>query len=68
MLAAGGGGGSGPPLRFVSIPPDWSTRGRPYKVYAIGLPVVLAQQVLTVPFAATSAWMAFIKRFERLAG
>ena len=60
LLAPPGAASGGPPPPFVSIPPgivadlfivvamvnDWRTRGRPHRVYAIGLPVVLAQQVL----------------------
>lgn len=82
VLAPPGATSGGPPPPFVSIPPgliadlfivaamvyDWRTRGRPHKVYAIGLPVVLAQQVLTVPFSGTSAWMALVRGFERLTG
>ena len=82
VLAPPGAGASGPPPPFVSIPPgliadlfivvamihDWRTRGRPHKVYAIGLPVVLAQQVLTVLFAGTPMWMGIVRGFERLAG
>ncbi len=81
-LLAPPGGAVGPPPPFVSVPPglvadlfivvamihDWRTRGRPHKVYAIGLPVVLAQQVLTVPFAGTAVWMGIVGAFERLAG
>lgn len=82
LLAPPGAASGGPPPPFVSVPPglvadlfivvamiyDWRTRGRPHKVYAIGLPVLLAQQVLTVPFAATSVWMGIVTAFERLAG
>lgn len=81
-MLAPAGGASGPPPPFVSIPPglvadlfivvamgyDWRTRGRPHTVYAIGLPVIVAQQVLTVPFAATATWMGIVTAFERLAG
>jgi len=73
---------AGPPPPFVSIPPalvadlfivvaivrDWRKFGRPHPVYLYGGAVVLAQQVLTVPFAATSTWMAIARAFESLAG
>ncbi len=72
----------GPPPPFVSMPPafvadlllvaamvhDWRTRGKPHSVYVIGGAVLLAQQVLTVPFAATPTWMGLAKAFEKLAG
>jgi hypothetical protein len=72
----------GPPPPFVSLPPalvadlllvaamvhDWRTRGKPHSVYVIGGAVLLAQQVLTVPFAATQTWMHIAKAFQRLAG
>lgn len=77
-----GGAPPGPPPPFVSLPPalvadllliaamlhDWRTRGKPHSVYVIGGAVLLAQQVLTVPFAATQTWMGFAKAFEKLAG
>lgn len=72
----------GPPPPFVSLPPalvadlllvtamiyDWRTRGRPHSVYVIGGSALLAQQVLTVPFAATQTWMSIAKGFQALAG
>jgi hypothetical protein len=75
-------GAEGPPPPFVSIPPalvadlfivvaivrDWRTLGRPHPVYVYGGLVVLAQQLLTVPFAATPLWMHIATAFERLAG
>ena len=77
-----GGAPPGPPPPFVSLPPalvadlllvaamlhDWRTRGKPHSVYVIGGAVLLAQQVLTVPFATTQTWMSFAKAFEKLAG
>lgn len=82
FFAPPGALGGGPPPPFVSIPPalvadlfiivaivrDWRTHGRPHPVYLYGGAVVLAQQVLTVPFAATQTWMSMAKVFERLAG
>ncbi|MEP6884486.1 MAG: hypothetical protein ABJC66_07040 [Gammaproteobacteria bacterium] len=84
LLAGGDAGGPppGPPPPFVSLPPalvadllliaamvhDWRTRGKPHSVYVIGGVVVLAQQVLTVPFAATKTWMEIAKAFQGLAG
>jgi hypothetical protein len=75
-------GVAGPPPPFVSVPPalaadlflvvamvyDWRTRGRPHPVYVYGGLLLLAQQVLTVPFAATATWMSIVKSFENLAG
>lgn len=75
-------GAAGPPPPFVSVPPalvadlflvvamlhDWRTRGRPHVVYVIGGAALVAQQLLTVPFAATGTWMSMTKAFERLAG
>ena len=75
------GAAVGPPPPFVSIPPalvadlfivvaivrDWRTIGRPHPVYVYGGAVLLAQQVLTVPFAATATWMSIAKAFESLA-
>lgn len=76
------GASAGPPPPFVSLPPaliadlflvvaiihDWRTRGRPHSVYVIGGAVLLLQQVLTVPFAATGTWMRMATAFEWLAG
>ena len=75
-------GVEGPPPPFVSVPPalaadlflvvamvyDWRTRGRPHPVYVYGGLILIAQQVLTVPFAATATWMSIVKGFESLAG
>jgi hypothetical protein len=72
----------GPPPPFVSMPPafvadlllvaamvhDWRTRGKPHSVYVVGGIVLLAQQVLTIPFAATQTWRHIAKAFQRLAG
>jgi hypothetical protein len=72
----------GAPAPFVSLPPalvsdlfiiiamlrDWRTRGRPHTVYVAGGLIVLAQQALTVPLAATATWMNVVHTFERLAG
>lgn len=82
FLAPPGAGADGPPPPFVSVPPalaadlflvvamvyDWRTRGRPHPVYVYGGLLLVAQQVLTVPFAATATWMSIAKSFERLAG
>lgn len=82
FLAPPGAATGGPPPPFVSIPPalvadlfivvaivrDWRTRGSPHPVYLYGGPVLLAQQLLTVPFAATATWMSIAKAFESLAG
>jgi hypothetical protein len=75
-------GANGPPPAFVSLPPalmadlflviamvrDWRIRGRPHAVYIYGGLALLAEQILTVPIAATGTWMSIAKSFERLAG
>lgn len=75
-------GAVGPPPPFVAVPPslvadlfivaamihDWRTRGKPHKVYVIGGALLLAQQVLVVPIAATATWIGMVKAFESLAG
>src|SRR5258708_26725593 len=77
-----GAGADGPRPPFVSIPPalvadlflivamvhDWRARGRPHPVYVYGGLVLVAQQLLTVPFAATATWMSIAKGFQSLAG
>lgn len=82
FFAPPGAADGGPPPAFVSLPPalvadlfivvaivrDWRKFGRPHPVYLYGGAVVLAQQVLTVPFAATSTWMAIARAFEGIAG
>jgi len=81
-LAPPGAASGGPPPPFVSLPPalvadlflvvalvrDWRRLGRPHPVYVYGGAVLLAQQILTVPFAATSTWMIIAQGFESLAG
>jgi hypothetical protein len=81
-LFAPPGAGDSPPPPFVSIPPalvadlllviaivrDWRTLGKPHAVYVYGGLILLAQQLLTVPFAATATWMQIATAFERLAG
>ncbi|HWJ35349.1 MAG TPA: hypothetical protein VNR70_08780 [Steroidobacteraceae bacterium] len=42
--------------------------GKPHPVYMYGGLILLAQQMLTVPFAATATWMNIATAFERLAG
>lgn len=75
------GADSGPPPPFVSLPPafvadlfiviaivhDWRSLGKPHAVYLYGGLLLLAQQVLTVPFAATAIWMRIATAFEGLA-
>ncbi|HEY2144711.1 MAG TPA: hypothetical protein VGH12_01480 [Steroidobacteraceae bacterium] len=71
-----------PPAPFVSVPPalvadlllvvaivrDWRVLGRPHPVYVYGGLVLVAQQMLAVPIAATATWMHIAKAFESLAG
>jgi hypothetical protein len=75
-------GADGPPPPFVAIPPalvadlflvvaivrDWRLLGRPHPVYVYGGLILLAEQLLTIPFAATATWMQIATAFERLAG
>ncbi|HEX3396328.1 MAG TPA: hypothetical protein VHS76_06470 [Steroidobacteraceae bacterium] len=75
-------GALGPPPPFAALPPslvadlflvvaivrDWRLLGRPHPVYVYGGIALLAQQLLTVPIAATAAWMHIAKAFESLAG
>jgi hypothetical protein len=82
LFAPPGAATAGPPPAFVSLPPaltadllilvamfhDWRTRGRPHPVYVFGGMALLAQQVLTVPIAATATWMSIATAFESLAG
>lgn len=82
FLAPAGAATGGPPPPFVSIPPaliadlfiivamvrDWRTLGRPHPIYLYGGLTLVAQQLLTVPFAATSIWMSIARAFEGLAG
>jgi hypothetical protein len=82
LFAPPGAGADGPPPPFVSLPPalvadlfiivamihDWRTRGRPHPVYLYGGLVLVAQQVLTVPFSATATWMNIARAFQSLAG
>jgi hypothetical protein len=82
LFAAPGSSASGPPPPFVSVPPalvadlfiivamihDWRSRGRPHSVYVLGGLVILAQQVLTVPFANTTIWMSIAQAFQKLSG
>jgi hypothetical protein len=71
----------GPPPPFVATPPglaadlflvvamvrDWRLLGRPHPVYVYGGIVLVTQQLLTAPIAATATWMHIAKAFESLA-
>jgi hypothetical protein len=75
-------GADGPPPPFVALPPslvadlflvvaivrDWRLLGKPHPVYVYGGLILLAEQLLSVPFAATATWMQIATAFERLAG
>jgi hypothetical protein len=52
----------------VAIVRDWRLLGRPHPVYVYGGIALVAQQLLTVPVAATATWMQIAKAFARLAG
>lgn len=72
----------GPPPVFVSVPPglfvdllvvaamvyDWRTRGCPHPVYLICSPLLVANQLLAVPFSGTATWMAVARWVQSLAG
>lgn len=74
-------GSVGPPPVFVSIPPgltvdllvvaaiiyDWRTRGRAHPAYLIGLPLILAQQLMTVPISGSATWMTIALWVQNLA-
>jgi hypothetical protein len=82
FLAPAGAATGGPPPPFIAVPPglvadllilvamayDWRTRGGRHRVYAIGLPLVIVNQLMVIPIAASAGWMAFAKGFERLLG
>ena len=75
-------GSVGPPPPFVAVPPslvadlflvvaivrDWRMLGRPHPVYVYGGIALVAQQLLTVPIAASTTWMHIAKAFQSLAG
>ncbi len=75
-------GAVGPPPIFVAVPPglfvdlfivaamvhDWSTRGRPHRIYVIGGACIVAVQLLIVPIGVTAGWMAIASRIQGLAG
>ena len=68
FLAPAGAASAGPPPAFVALPPslvadlllvvaivhDWRMLGRPHRVYVYGGIALLAQELLTVPVAATA--------------
>ncbi len=72
---------AGPPPPFVATPPslvadlflivavvrDWRLLGRPHPVYVYGGIVLIAQQLLAAPIAASSTWMHIARGFESLA-
>ena len=75
-------GAIGPPPVMMATPPglavdmlivaamvyDWRTLGRPHKVYLIGGPAILAQQLLCVPLGASAGWMSVARWVEALVG
>jgi len=82
FLAPAGASDAGPPSPFVAVPPglvadllvmaamiyDWRTIGRPHRVYLYGLPLIMANQLVMVPIAASAVWMTFARGFEGLLG
>jgi hypothetical protein len=73
MTALAPPGPPGPPPVAVAIPPalvaclllvvamvhDWRHRGRPHRVYVIGLVALVAVKLLNLPLSETHAWHAF---------
>jgi hypothetical protein len=73
MTALAPPGPPGPPPVAVAIPPalvaclllivamvyDWRTRGRPHRVYVIGIIALVAVKLLNLPISETRAWHAF---------
>ena len=71
-----------PPPLFVTIPPglavdlllvvamiyDWRTRGRVHPAYLIGVPFVVASQLLTPAIGASAAWATASRALEGLMG
>ena len=45
------------PLLYAMLH-DWRTRGRPHRIYVIGLVTLVAMQVLRVPLATSAAWQS----------
>jgi hypothetical protein len=82
FFAPAAAGAAAPPPVFVTLPPslladlllvavilrDWRILGRPHPVYVYGGLALVAQQLLTVPVAATATWMHIAKAFQSLAG
>jgi hypothetical protein len=81
LFAPPGATAGGPPPPFVATPPslvadlflvvaivrDWRMLGRPHPVYVYGGIVLVVQQLLTAPIAATGVWMQIAKGFAGLA-
>lgn len=71
-----------PPPLFVTIPPgltvdlllvaamiyDWRTRGRVHPAYLIGVPFVVASQLLIPAIGDSAAWMTTARALEGLMG
>jgi hypothetical protein len=82
FFAPAAAGAAAPPPVFVTLPPslladlllvavilrDWRILRRPHPVYVYGGLALVAQQLLTVPVAATATWMHIAKAFQSLAG
>ncbi len=82
-VSAGARPGLGPPapVSFAIVPSlilellivagmvhDWRTRGRPHRVWLIGLAVITAVILLRVPLSATSGWRALADALAHLTG
>jgi hypothetical protein len=45
------------PMMYAMVH-DWRTRGRPHRIYVIGIVTLVAMQVLRVPLSKTGAWQS----------
>ena len=46
-------------LLIVAMMHDWRNRGRPHRVYVIGIIALVAIKLLDLPISETQAWHAF---------
>jgi hypothetical protein len=55
-------------LLVIAMANDWRTRGRPHPTYVITGALMLALQIVRVPFSGTPAWRAVTDWLVALAG
>lgn len=67
MLTIGPGIVSDLPLVYALIH-DKLSRGRPHKIYVIGIITLVAMQLLRVPISNTSTWLSIADWFSALSG